>query len=82
MEEGGKPSAIERATPVTHNTKGNPSSDSSPVHSAPEIVRVDGENTGGESAVGTTTLDAIEEGKGGWFAYLKTRNFYIVLVLG
>lgn len=26
--------------------------------------------------------DVIEENGGGWFAYLKTRNFYIVLALG
>ena len=26
--------------------------------------------------------DVIEESGGGWFAYLKTRNFYIVLALG
>lgn len=26
--------------------------------------------------------DGIEESGGGWFAYLKTRNFYIVLALG
>ena len=29
-----------------------------------------------------TTADEIEEGKAGWFTYLKTRNFWIVLLLG
>lgn len=26
--------------------------------------------------------DRIEDSEGGWFAYLKTRNFYVVLALG
>lgn len=26
--------------------------------------------------------DMIEDSEGGWFAYLKTRNFYVVLALG
>lgn len=29
-----------------------------------------------------TVEDHVEESGGGWFAYLKTRNFYIVLGLG
>ena len=27
-------------------------------------------------------IEDIEESKKGWFAYFRTRNFYIVLVLG
>jgi len=27
-------------------------------------------------------IEEIEDSKKGWFAYFKTRNFYIVLVLG
>ena len=53
----------------TKTTKGLPFSSSSPVHAQPE-------------ARGSATADEIEEGKGGWFAYLRTRNFYIALLLG
>ena len=41
-------------------------------HGAVEI-RSSEEETGGNE---------IEASKGGWFAYLKTRDFYIVLALG
>ena len=32
--------------------------------------------------VAESAQDGIEESGGGWFAYLKTRNFYLVLALG
>ena len=41
-------------------------------HGAPEVVGIEGERT----------VDEIEESKEGWFAYFKTKDFYIVLVLG
>ena len=41
-------------------------------HGAPELIETEGR----------TTVEEIEESKKGWFAYLKTRDFYIVLVLG
>jgi len=50
-----------------------------PIHSAPELIGVkDGLGTQGPRA----DIEDIEESKKGWFAYFRTRNFYIVLVLG
>lgn len=65
----GKTIAVEHVAPLGHEAKGVPSSDFSPVHPQPEVTDM-------------TTADEIEEGKKGWFAYLRTRNFYIVLLLG
>lgn len=64
-----KTTAIDRVAPIEDDTKGSPSSSFSPVHATPEVA-------------GTTTADEIEESKTGMFAYMKTRNFYIVLLLG
>lgn len=75
----GKSSAIDQVDPVTGDTKDLPSSSSSPVHAAPEVIgindRAPDERTG-ENA------DEIQASQGGWFAYLRTRNFYLVLLLG
>lgn len=64
----------------------------SPVHGTPETIGVGGygqpESTGVSNAGGygqperTRTVEEIEESKRGWFAYFKTKDFYIVLVLG
>lgn len=51
----------------------------SPVHGAPEIIRVN-DALGTQAAV--ADIEEIEEREKGWFAYFRTRNFYIVLVLG
>ena len=69
VEPNVKTTAIDQVAPIEDYAKGSPSSSSSPVHAAPEVV-------------GMTTADEIEEGRTGMFAYLKTRNFYIVLLLG
>ena len=55
-----------------------------PTHKAPEIVSVSEENhgTGLGAENGGTTVEGIVESKKGWLAYFKTRDFYIVLVLG
>ena len=75
----GQLSTAEHVSPITSDAKTLPSSSVSPVHSAPEIIgigdRAEGEATG-ENA------DEIQASKAGWFAYLKTRNFYVVLLLG
>lgn len=50
-------------------------------HAPPEVVG-DGEGAG---LAGNThhTVEELEAGtRGGWFAYLRTRNFWIVLLLG
>ncbi|KAF6239697.1 hypothetical protein HO173_002243 [Letharia columbiana] len=77
--DNGKSSAIDQVDPVTGDTKDLPSSSSSPVHAAPEVIgindRAPDERTG-ENA------DEIQASQGGWFAYLRTRNFYLVLLLG
>lgn len=77
----GKSSAIEQIDPITGDAKGVPSSSSNspPLHAAPEILQV-GDGAEGESA--GENGDGIQAGGGGWFAYFKTRNFYLVLLLG
>ena len=75
----GKPSAIEQVDPITNDTKEMPLDGSPNPHAAPEVTGV-GYGAGSESA--GLNADEIQASKGGWFAYLKTRNFYLVLVLG
>ena len=62
--------AIEPIHGVPRDTKEFPSSNTVPVH-----------GTDDESA-GERDADAIQGSKGRWFAYLKTREFYLVLLLG
>ncbi|KAL8905835.1 MAG: hypothetical protein Q9171_006519 [Xanthocarpia ochracea] len=47
-----------------------------PAHGAPEVTGID------EDTAAVTTVEEVEASKKGWFAYFKTRDFYIVLVLG
>lgn len=75
----GKTSAIEQINPITDDTKDLPSSSPSPQRTAPEVTAI-GDGAEGESA--GENADEIQASKAGWFAYLKTRNFYIVLLLG
>ena len=73
MSDTKSASAIERVAPVNDVTeqerKGSPTASSPTVHGLPEEVGA------------TTDVDALAH-QSGWFAYLKTRNFWIVLVLG
>ena len=74
----------------TKNLGGLASSNSSPtVHGAPELVRVRDSGAiaapGGHGERGNgggMTVEDIEESKKGWFAYFRTKQFYIVLLLG
>lgn len=75
----GKSSAIEQIAPVTEDTKDLPSNSFSPVHAAPEVIGI---GHGAEGDTAGETADNIQASRGGWFAYLKTRNFYLVLLLG
>ena len=75
----GKTSAIEQINPITDDSKHLPSSSPSPQRTVPEVI-ASGDGAQGEN-VGENS-DEIQAGKAGWFAYLKTRNFYIVLLLG
>ena len=58
-------------------------SETKQIHAEPEVVAAD-EREGAqvEGVSGTSVVDEIEGEKGGWFAYFKTKQFYIVLVLG
>ena len=76
---GGKSTAREQTAPAVDGSPGS----SSPGFEAPEAV--DGskaENGVQIRSEPTSTADTIEEEKPKWFAYLRTRNFWIVLVLG
>ena len=75
----GKSSATEQVDPITDDTKGFPLASSPNPHAAPEVIGV-GYGAGSESA--GVNADEIQASTGGWFAYLKTRNFYLVLILG
>ena len=55
------------------------SSGPSPVHAAPELIGVT--NTRGDGQP-ERTVEEVEGSKTGWFAYFKTKDFYLVLVLG
>ena len=76
---GGKSSTIAHIDPITGDIKALPSRSSSPTHAAPEITAI-GKGAEGERA--GENADPAEANKGGWFAYLRTRNFYLVLLLG
>ena len=67
--QNGKTTAIEQVVPVKTSSDGVPLSSSPIENAAPEVA-------------GMTTADKIEDGSRGWFAYIKTRNFWMVLLLG
>ena len=71
--------AIEQNPSVSRDTKEFPSSSTVPVHDTPEPVRIDDKSAGERDA---DHVDAIQGSKPRWFAYLKTREFYLVLLLG
>ena len=72
----GKP-PIEQVLPAPAENES--SSASSPVHGAPELVGMKG---GSGAQASRADVEGIDESKKGWFAYFRTRSFYIVLVLG
>lgn len=76
---GGKSPAIEQIAPITDEAKPLPFRSSSPVHAAPEAIEY---GRGAEGETGRETANDNQASRGGWFAYLKTRNFYLVLLLG
>lgn len=55
---------------------GTDSDKSSGAGSAPEVTGIN------EDTAAVTTVEEVQASKKGWFAYFKTRDFYIVLVLG
>ena len=75
-----KSSATEQIDPVPGDVKDLPSNGSSPIYAAPEPNGI-GDGTDGGNVQGNTA-EEIQTSRGGWFAYLKTRDFYLVLLLG
>lgn len=67
--QNGKTTAIEQVAPVRASHDGVLLSSSPIEHAAPKVA-------------GMTTPDEIEDGSRGWFAYIKTKHFWIVLLLG
>lgn len=57
------------------------STQSQQVHGAPSLTGPDN-NANTAWSEGVRTVEEIEDGQKGRFAYFQTRNFYIVLVLG
>ena len=51
-----------------------------PQHGEPQVIGA-GDNSSGDGS-NEPTVEDLEAGKKGWFAYLRTRNFYVVLVAG
>lgn len=77
---GGKGSVTEHFAPAPAGQGFSSSSEAKPVHGAPEVVGTNDDANAPEGA--TTSVDELEATKKGRFAYFKTRDFYIVLVLG
>lgn len=75
----GEASAIEHIQTIPRDTKELPSSTTYPVHAAPEVIGI---HDGAEGESTAENVEAIQRSKGGWFAYLRTRDFYLVLLLG
>ncbi|KAL8782101.1 MAG: hypothetical protein Q9213_005712 [Squamulea squamosa] len=72
----GKSGATEHCAPPTAGNDSPTLSGIRPAHAPPEVT---GTN---EETAAVTTVEDVEASKKGWFAYFKTREFYIVLVLG
>ncbi|KAL8770559.1 MAG: hypothetical protein Q9209_003815 [Squamulea sp. 1 TL-2023] len=72
----GKSGATEHCAPATAGNVSPTSSSVRPAHAPPEVTGTNDETTA------VTTVEEVEASKKGWFAYFKTREFYIVLVLG
>lgn len=75
----GEALAIEHIHTVPRDTKGLPSSTTYPLDAAPEVLGI---HDGAESESAAENVEAIQGSRGGWFAYLRTRDFYLVLLLG
>lgn len=74
-----KGGATEHSAPASA-AQGSASSDLKSAHGDPRVVDINGDGNPPEGVV--TTVDELEASKRGRFAYFKTRDFYIVLVLG
>ncbi|KAI4127285.1 MAG: hypothetical protein LQ347_004668 [Umbilicaria vellea] len=79
VKTNGHKTASEAAAAV-ERPEASPSSSATPVHGAPELLEGIGNTDGYDRAA--RSVDAIDESKRGCFAYVRTRHFYIVLLLG
>ena len=74
-----KSSTIEQVDTITGDAKDRPTPSPLPVHAVPEVI---GTGDGTESGRAGQNADEIQASNRGYFAYFKTRNFYLVLLLG
>ncbi|KAL8692813.1 MAG: hypothetical protein Q9218_002228 [Villophora microphyllina] len=73
-----KDGVVEHYTPAPAE-QGSPSSgDATPLHGTPKITDIQGD----DSEENPVTIDELQASRKGRFAYFKTKDFYIVLVLG
>lgn len=79
FEVAGHKTARDAATAL-ERPRASPSSVAAPVHGAPELLEGIGTTDGYDGPA--TPVDAVDDSKTGWFAYVRTRDFYIVLLLG
>lgn len=79
IKTDGQKTAREAATTL-ERPGASPSSVAAPVHGAPELLEGIGTTDGYDGLA--TPVDAVDDSKTGWFAYVRTRDFYIVLLLG
>ncbi|KAL8717141.1 MAG: hypothetical protein Q9225_005595 [Loekoesia sp. 1 TL-2023] len=77
---GGKGGVTEYFASAPAGQGPSSSSEANPMHGAPEVVDIKDDVDATEGAI--TSVDELEASKKGRFAYFKTRDFYIVLVLG
>lgn len=59
--------------------KHSPTDSTVPIHGPPEVVETYNREGANREEV---TVDEIDESKKGWFAYFKTKDSYVVLLLG
>ena len=78
--QNGKDGVTEHFAPASAEPRSSSPSDAKLVHGNPEITDIKDDTNDPDGAV--TTIDELEASKKGRFAYFKTRDFYIVLVLG
>lgn len=76
-KEGG---VIEHYTPAPAEQTSPFPNGAKPVHGAPEVTGVKDDASPADNIV--ASVEDIEASRRGWFAYVKTRDFYIVLLLG
>ncbi|KAL8733223.1 MAG: hypothetical protein Q9166_002240 [cf. Caloplaca sp. 2 TL-2023] len=68
----GKTSVTEHYAPASAGQESPTSDAATPSHGAPGVTNINED----------TPVEEVEASRKGWFAYIKTRDFYIVLVLG